>query len=62
MEKLLVLMGSILILIGIAFVAFGFIESPMDLFWMGTAIWTVGSITLVLGLTIFTKEGHLNRQ
>lgn len=56
MDKLLTAMGIALILIGITFGGYGFVENPDGLFWKGTAIWTVGSVTLVLSLFAFTKE------
>jgi len=56
MDKTLVLMGVVAMIIGVGFGAFGLVDYSEKIFWQSAAIWTVGGITLILGLTVFAKE------
>ena len=57
MDKFLVALGIGVMLIGIGFGAAAFGDPNSEgMFFHGAAVWVVGGISTVLGLTIFSKE------
>lgn len=56
MDKSLVLMGMGAMIIGVCFVFSAFYEPESSRFYMGSGVWVIGGISLILGLTVFSKE------
>ena len=62
MNKTLVIMGMASMFIGIGFgVAELVSPSVSDTFLASATIWTIGAIALILGLTLFEKEGFVSK-
>ncbi len=60
MDKQMVIIGAITIAIGLTFLGYNFLDPTDEQFLIGTAIWAVGQVALILGLTVFRREEGFN--